>query len=278
VISLSVFDITVTEYKLLAIGTATEDIQIGFPVLPEATHPIRFDLLRAWLRRCDEEHNCNFHDPGLERVLPTRLLFVGNPNPDILAICTTTQLGDEDYIALSHCWGELSEDNKEKISTTKGDISSRQKKFSLRDMPRTFQDAIQVTRELGQQYLWIDSLCILQGDAKDWEHEAKPMKDVFSSAYCVIAASSASNSHKGFLQREIGSRYVQITDASGRQIYACADMDDFENDVNKSLLNTRGWVLQERSLSRRTVHFTTNQMYWECGEGVCCENLHVLKV
>lgn len=155
---------------------------------------------------------------------------------------------------------------------------SRQKRFSINDLPKTFQDAILVTRELGQQYLWIDSLCILQDDdKKDWEHEVKRMEDVFSSAYCVISASSARSSHEGFLQRDISCRYVQITDASGRQIYVCAEMDDFENDVNKSLLNTRGWVLQERALSRRTVHFTTKHTYWECGEGVFCENLNALK-
>jgi len=200
-------------------------------------------LLRTWLRRCDKKHACNDYGPKSQRILPIRLLFVGNPNPDILTICTITQLGDEDYIALSHCWGSLSEKEKREFCTTKKNFYSRQKGFSINDLPRTFQDAITVTRELGRQYLWIDSLCILQGDAKDWEHEAKRMENVFSSAYCVIAASSASSSREGFLQREISSQYVQITDASGRQIYACGDVDDFENDVKKSLLNTRGWVL-----------------------------------
>jgi hypothetical protein len=255
----------------------SDDIQVGFPVLPEATHPIRFDLLRAWLRRCDKEHACNDRDPGLKEVLPTRLLFVGNLNTDILSIYTTTQLDDKDYVALSYCWGNLSEEEKGKICTTGENFRSRQKGFSINDLPRTFQDAIKVTRELGRQYLWIDSLCILQGDAKDWEHEAKRMEDVFSSAYCVIAASSATSSGEGFLKRNFSSRYVQTTDASGRRIYVCADMDDFENDVNISTLNTRGWVLQERALSRRTVHFTTKHMYWECGEGVCCENFNALQ-
>jgi Heterokaryon incompatibility protein (HET) len=274
---LPLFSITVTDYKFLATRAASDDIQVGFPVLPEATHPMRFDLLRAWLRRCDKEHACNDHDLGHEKVFSTRLLFVGNLNTDILSICTTTQLGDKDYVALSHCWGNLSEEEKRKVCTTVENFRSRQKGFRINDLPRSFRDAIQVTRELGQQYLWIDSLCILQDDKKDWEHEAKHMEDVFSSAYCVIAASSACSSREGFLQRDIGCRYVQITDASGRRIYVCADMDDFEDDVNKSRLNTRGWVLQERALSRRTVHFTTKCTYWECGGGVFCENLNALQ-
>jgi hypothetical protein len=75
-------------------------------------------------------------------------------------------------------------------------------------------------------------------------------RTVFSSAYCVIAASSAANSSEGFLDRDIRGRYIQIADATGRQIYICEDMEDFENDVNKAHLNTRGWVLQERVLAR----------------------------
>jgi hypothetical protein len=103
------------------------------------------------------------------------------------------------------------------------------------------------------------------------------MEDVFSSAYCVIAASSAVNSLEGFLERDVSSRYVPIVDAAGRQIYVCEDMDDFENDVDRALLNTRGWVLQERVLSRRTIYFSANHTYLECGEGVCCENLNRLE-
>ncbi|KAH6667670.1 heterokaryon incompatibility protein-domain-containing protein [Halenospora varia] len=254
------------------------DIQIGFPALLEATSPIYFELLRAWLRSCDRSHKCNTHDTRPESLLPTRLLYVGNPNPDSLALHTATQLGNEDYVALSHCWGKLPPEDKKKFCSTTENIRSRQTEFSINDLPRTFRDAVRVTRELGLQYLWIDSLCILQGNNEDWKREANRMEDVFSSAYCVIAASSATNSHEGFLRRgESRSRYVQIADALGKQIYVCEGMDDFENDVDKAPLNTRGWVLQERALSRRTIHFTANNTYWECGEGVCCENLNRLK-
>jgi hypothetical protein len=38
-------------------------------------------------------------------------------------------------------------------------------------------------------------------------------------------------------------------------------------------LNKRGWVFQERALSRRTMYFTKTQVYWECGKGVQCETL-----
>lgn len=244
-------------------------------MLPKAKHPIRFNLLRAWLHRCNVEHSC-FDRLRSESILPTRLLFIGDLDTDVLSICLATELDDQDFVALSHCWGELSEADKGVICTTSENLSIRRKGFGINDLPMTFRDAIQVTRELGIQYLWIDSLCIIQGDDNDWENEAKRMESVFSSAYCVIAASSAASSREGFLHRDRNGQYVQITDTSGRRAYICADMDDFENDVNQSPLNMR-WVMQERVLSRRTIHFSYSQMYWECGHGVCCENLNELK-
>ncbi|KAF2740329.1 hypothetical protein EJ04DRAFT_600351 [Polyplosphaeria fusca] len=75
--------------------------------------------------------------------------------------------------------------------------------FQISDLPQTFQDAITVTRELGEQYLWIDSVCIIQheDDYCDLNKEAKLMDEVYSSAHCTIAATSATDSRAGFLTR-----------------------------------------------------------------------------
>jgi hypothetical protein len=37
-------------------------------------------------------------------------------------------------------------------------------------------------------------------------------------------------------------------------------------------LSTRGWTLQERLLSRRTLHYSSDQMYFECQEGILAED------
>jgi hypothetical protein len=188
-----------------------------------------------------------------------------------------------EYIALSHCWGEHppTKDSPQ-FCTTDNNIELRLKGFSFSELPKTFQEAVRVTRKLNIQYLWIDSLCIIQWNQKDWEHEAKLMEGVFASAYCTIAATSADNSGAGFLQRNVSNECVLVHDASGRRFYICADtndsnnhvdIDDFDDHVEKALLNTRAWVMQERVLSRRTIHFSDKQIYWECGEGVYCETL-----
>ncbi|PQE10712.1 heterokaryon incompatibility protein [Rutstroemia sp. NJR-2017a BBW] len=148
-------------------------------------------------------------------------------------------IGEIQYIALSHCWGQLPSNQVPPYCTTRQNIEPRRVGFTVADLPRTFQDAIEVTRKLDLQYLWIDSLCILQGAGGDWEQESKRMEDVFASAYCTVAASSASDSST-----------------------------DFDEDVENGQLNQRAWVLQERILSRRTIYFSRNQVYGECGKGI----------
>jgi hypothetical protein len=45
----------------------------------------------------------------------------------------------------------------------------------------------------------------------------------------------------------------------------------FDRDVTRAPLNLRGWVLQERLLSPRILHFARYQIYWECSRTIASE-------
>lgn len=175
------------------------------------------------------------------------------------------------YLALSHRWGD---DRKHHLGRTLSDNhGDRFVGIEWNELPLTFQDAITVARNLRVQYLWIDSICIIQDDDNDWKLESVRMEQVYSNAKCVLAASSANSSIEGFLKRSNHRPFITLRSSSGDVGYICRNVDNFQRDVDNATLNTRGWTLQERALARRTIHFTQTQAYFECGDGVRCESL-----
>ncbi|KAF5556947.1 serine threonine kinase [Fusarium mexicanum] len=239
-----------------------------------------YDLLMAWIQDCDLHHpQCHPVDRSHVQP-PTRLIEVGQVDggsskvflrETVNAECPTR--GELKYIALSHPWGNGKEHDH--FCTTNYNLDARLSAgIDIKEFPNTFRHAIEVTRALGVPYLWIDSLCIVQGPGGDFDTEAKRMELVFSSAYCVIAASRANGTSSGFLwerpEREVARLGGYLDNDS---VYACEAIDNFQHDVIEGALNKRGWVLQERALAPRTIYFTENQTYWECGQGVRCETL-----
>lgn len=241
------------------------------PILPTFGSAAHVDLIKLWLEICDKSHKCMHHS---ESYMPTRVLDVGcPPGKRQLKLHCSTPNETGKYIALSHRWG-IGKAWRESRLTSKT-LAAFQTQIDFQKLPGTFQDAVIITRTLGIRFLWIDSLCIVQDNLEDWDREAKLMEDVFSSAYCTLAASDATAN--GFLNRPRKPRRI-ITmspslESNGYPYYVAENIDDFHGDVEESELNQRGWVLQERALSPRTVHFTKNQTYWECGNGVRSETL-----
>lgn len=143
-------------------------------------------------------------------------------------------------------------------------------------LPQTFQDAIVVARKLGIPYLWIDSLCIIQGDSKDWQHEAALMHHVYRNAACNLSALGAQSSDEGlFLPRNAQSIRPLTVEVAWKgypeETYAVVDEKFWTDRVHNAPLNRRGWVFQERLLAPRVLHFGSEQMYWECHEMDACE-------
>lgn len=224
-------------------------------------------LLKAWLDECDSKHTKSCAPNNSELSLPDRLIDIRSVKKQ--KIITTEELSkDTKYVALSHRWGDMPEE----AVTTPVNIANRMKRsIPTEELTQNFRDAIAITAVLGIKYLWIDSLCILQGPQGDFNEQADKMQTTFSGAYCVLAACSAKESNRGFLKKELYPS-VKVGD-----FYLSPVTNDFERDVLNSPLNSRGWVLQERALARRTIFFTDTQIYWECGDGIRSETLARLK-
>lgn len=100
------------------------------------------------------------------------------------------------YIALSHCWGE-----QPLLTTTADNEIERREGIQWDLLPLTFQHAVQICAGLGIEYLWIDSLCILQGNEDDWVQESEKMASIYANSWLTIAAAAATNSTHGCLPK-----------------------------------------------------------------------------
>ncbi|OCL09516.1 HET-domain-containing protein [Glonium stellatum] len=149
------------------------------------------ERVKEMLDLCLQAHPmCN---PTPSAYLPARVIDIGTDTsaPKLCALV----LKKVNYVTLSHCWGAF-----QPLTTTKATLAERQEGIDWDALPKTFQEAIKLTRILGIRYIWIDSLCIVQDDRDDWETEAMKMGEIYRNAYLTIAASLSRVGSEGFLK------------------------------------------------------------------------------
>jgi hypothetical protein len=251
------------------------DLQVGFVNLPDAGSIVHQEVVKHWLTDCDQNHKCApppHTSNGAKVRLPTRLLDVGLDGDETIRLWATAPKDSGEWVALSHKWGF------KHLSTTPETLQAHLNGIGFDTLPATFRDAVTVTRALGRRYLWIDSLCVIQGPDGDFATEAKRMEEVYSGAYCVIAASCAADHFAGFLGPRNQRDHVSLCRQGESQtpFHICQTIDNFKDHVLGGELHGRGWVLQEHALARRTLFFTEHQTYFECSEGVRCESSTML--
>ena len=208
-------------------------------------------------------------------MLPTRVLDVGATNdPSQLRLLTTQGLSGQ-YIALSHCWGL-----NRHIVTNLNNLELHERRIPYESLPKTFQDAVVITRSVGIRYIWIDSLCIVQDDIQDWENEAAKMADVYRNAYCTIAATGSRGDQEGIFDDRTEQDICTLRyDAENTDLlitYIDEGIFALQQLLHHSPLSQRAWCLQEKLLSPRTMHFTQSRAIWECRTRFETEDLLVL--
>jgi hypothetical protein len=179
--------------------------------LPEGDHDVKaFSFARSWLTSSLSGKGTGLGVQQQQSLLPTTVLDLGKhekprglltrfrsrPDPLTAPIrLISPEVGSTgEYLTLSHRWGE-----------SQGyTLNSKTSKYfhvniPFVSLPKTFQDAVIVTRELGYQYFWIDALCILQDDLQEWLREAPTMSSINSKSTCTIAAHGAKDDSEGFL-------------------------------------------------------------------------------
>ncbi|KAK1842595.1 het domain-containing protein [Colletotrichum chrysophilum] len=239
------------------------------PILRNTASEETLQTITGWINECTSTHPlCSNADIAR---LPTRVIDVGSGEDDIRLHETGQSMGV--YACLSHPWGK-----RPLVRTLKDNFSQFKNGIPWSTLPRTFQDAIDFTRRLGLQYIWIDSLCIIQDDSLDWQKEAAQMANIYQHAYVTLAASKATDSSRGLYTSSPDPKYqaqqlslVNDVDDTHFPLQVCSDLLHIDGFFDFFPISRRAWVYQERLLSARVVHFAGAEVNWECNSARNCE-------
>ncbi|ENH69345.1 hypothetical protein FOC1_g10001117 [Fusarium oxysporum f. sp. cubense race 1] len=158
---------------------------------PESTElDASVNFINAQMSECSTKHEpCK---KQLESPLPTRVVSVGSSDADIRLV--ELKNVPARYVTLSHCWAR-----KQPLRTIIANFEDMKKSIDANSLPIVFQQAIWIVRMLKIDYIWIDSLCIIQDSQSDWELESLQMCDYYENSFLTISTATSPNSTIPFL-------------------------------------------------------------------------------
>jgi hypothetical protein len=268
----------------------TRIIQHGIQLEKSPISNSTMAIVGKWLKECEDNHpSCGSSEVSSqfsngERPLPTRLIQVhGGQSSQIRIVDGAGRFGR--YLALSHRWvgGAIPD-----WTTQQATVEERHSWFSVQSLPASIVDAVEVTRRLKVDYLWIDSICIIQDSNQDWNCEASKMANVYANALFTIFADQAKDDNQGFLsarqifpvtlvniRRNNDAPITAYLRKSSPDSYKIENQSIFASDtIDLSHLSKRAWILQERVLSPRKLHFGAHKVYWACRKTTFAEDGH----
>lgn len=239
-------------------------------------------VLRKWLNNCDHNHgrqcNGNFTDSCTIEML----------HIDVVDECLVRGDSNIKYFALSYVWGKV------KMSETlKSNLKGRLEKGGLKvgpnnPLPKTIQDAMILIKSLGERYLWIDALCIVQDDMENKLRDIQQMDVVYNKAFATIVAMDGLDADSGLPGVRPQTRPPQTIEKivvsnrspdlayisqheSNEEIHVVTTPTPLSLTLDNSKWESRGWTFQERLLSRRCVYFSKNWAYFQCSKEILDE-------
>ncbi|KAN0099183.1 HET domain containing protein [Hyaloscypha variabilis] len=262
-VRLSLDETTVAD---LVLSPLVENIGIAETILPHAGEEECFDFIKENVANCIKEHKCG-RDRHLP-LLPDRVIWVEADIASRIRLVEPRNIRAE-YIALSYCWGSV---NLDTYLTDASTFNERKAGMQYNDLPPLIQDIVDCARKLGIEYIWIDRLCIIQGDVQDFKYQAPKMGEIYGNATLTIAAASASSENDRILvKRDIKyCAYMLNMEINGigslKLRFRRRTHPLFEEYMggNYGKISTRAWIWQERLLSTRTIFYTASALKFEC--------------
>lgn len=237
------------------------------------TNP-KFELISAWIRDCQTTHGDTCHGALIEVGMDRDLTLI-----DVEQRCLVKAPGKTRYVTLSYVWGKdwqlLHVDSNHDILFSPGALgetgSADLEKMSNAPLGKVVTDAMAITSGIGERYLWIDALCIKQDAGDEKALELLRMASIYNCAVVTIVPIDNASAHApipGLGLAGRGDASIPITPE-----LSLAVRKKLDGIIKDSVYNTRGWCFQEAFLSRRSLYFSDQQVFFRCQECTHSEDL-----
>lgn len=235
-----------------------------------------------WFSECINSHrNCSrYSEPQATHNKPKRLLDLTplwHGSKSGIKVIETQDGNTYRYACLSHRWDHAVAQKQ----TTLNNLQDRLVFLDLALLPKNIRDGVLLARRLDIEYIWVDSICIIQeGDNDaDKNSEIAKMGSIYSNAIITIAAVAAKTSSDGcFVKDKWSDICLVVTDSKNKEYLIGARVLDMKGIADSPAsfeeaypLLKRGWVLQERLLSPRLLQCNYGEFTFECLEASHCE-------
>jgi hypothetical protein len=224
-------------------------------------------LLREWVNLCEKHH-------GNQCKEPPWLKGAGWPSGHRVIDVRTNKIiaapNDCRYAALSYVWGERKQDTDYRCTREKVPLYTEDGGLLRISLPRTITDAMDVVRSLGNCYLWIDALCIVQDDNADLKLQISQMDLIYARALFTVVVASRDSADSGIPRvNQPNNDIVLDVCRVAKGLNLMSELRS-SRDAEKTPYpwNQRGWTFQENLLSKRCVIFLENQVLWKCTQAV----------
>jgi hypothetical protein len=228
---------------------------------------INYSLVALWIEYCEQHHGAESsrREAQLDSSVEMDIILI-----DTRCKCLVRGSTASRYLALSYVWGAISQlQNTTALCESLMDLNSL---LAHKDtIPQVITDAMEVTYSLGENYLWVDSLCIVQDDAAAKHHQISHMANIYSSAALTLVAVGAHDANSNLPGVRPGTRWPQSWRQQQNELSRPLRPDLVLKAIDRSLYVSRAWTFQERHLSRRCLYFLDEQIYFQCRKELWCE-------
>lgn len=228
-------------------------------------------LLRSWKETCDLQHGRR-----CTKDISSKLTALKSARPILLIDLHRYSLVDADlgasYVALSYVWGGTSMfrcllSNVNELKQY-GALDPSGEKVKV---PRTIRAAMEIVKALGERFLWVDALCIIQDDGETKWQQINSMAGIYLNASVTIIAADGNDADNGLrgIPGLDSPRDLNLSawDIGGWKVGEAAPAETYS-----SRWAHRGWTWQEKMFSLRTLTFTGKTVYWECNHALWRED------